>query len=194
MRMPRGLRRLLVVPTIAMMMTVTSWAVGSAAQAATILQAYSVTISGTASGNPFTRTGTLIVATTVTRATTNGVNPVEVCLNSGTPAASPDAGAIRFNSNSACISSRATLDLTFVSVSGGTVTVTPDSRIAATGGNVFTTRRSITACPYFPSAGSARYTFFTNNTVSGTIRITGYGGAFCGSSTYAATVTGRRIA
>ncbi len=186
-------RRFLIIPVIAIVMIAVSWLAGATAEAATIQRAYSVTITGTASGNPFTRTGTLVVANTVTRVTTNGVNPLEVCLASGSPASSPDAGAIWLNTNSACISSRATLDTAFVSTSGGTVTVQPDSRIAATGSNVFTTRRSITACPYFPSAGAASYTFFANNTVSGTIRITGYGGAFCGTSTYVASITGRRI-
>lgn len=193
MSMARRLRRLLVLPAVVSLLTTLSWAGGSPAQAATILQAYSVTIQGTASGWSFTRTGTLILVQTVTRATTNGVNPVDVCLISGSPAQFPQTGAISYNSNSACIKSNATLDLAYVSVGNGTVGVQPDQRLSATGGNSFTARNGVTACIYHPVSGVARYTLFANNTVSGAVAITGYGGAFCKSVNYIANISGRRI-
>ncbi|WP_156893020.1 hypothetical protein [Actinokineospora enzanensis] len=152
--------------------------------------AFTVTISGTVSGNSFRRTGTLrVVSTITTTGTTNGVNPVDVCLISGFPAGQPEVGAIRFGSNSGCYpSTSAKLDMATVSANGNTYTVAPDERMAATGSNNFTASSDyIFACPFFPVSGQLRLTL--DRGVQGAIDITGYGGASCGSSHYQATIS-----
>ena len=165
-----------------------------AGRASTALGAitYSVTLSGTVSGRNFQRSGTVVLRDTVTRVTSNGVNPVEVCLKSGFPAGTPDVGAIWYGSNSACVRSAASLDIAYVTVNGNTVSVVPDSRIAATFANNFTATGNITSCIYHPTEGGATYTFRANGTVSGRISMRGFGGYPCGNSTYTATLSGRR--
>ncbi|MEV8633769.1 hypothetical protein AB0395_19130 [Streptosporangium sp. NPDC051023] len=153
---------------------------------------YSVTISGNVSGRSFQRSGTVVLRSTVTRVTTNGVNPVDICLKSGFPGGIPDVGAIWYGSNSACFGSTAALDMAYVRVNGNSATVSPDSRISATGSNGFTPSNSVTSCIYHPTEGGATYTFRDNGTVSGRISVRGFGGYPCGSSTYNANISGRR--
>ncbi|MEU5258261.1 hypothetical protein [Amycolatopsis sp. NPDC021455] len=152
---------------------------------------YDVTISGSVSGTSFRRSATLrIVETISSTGTTNDVNPVDVCLVSGNPAGRPQPGAIWFGSNSGCVpgAGAAHLDLATVEVDGDTVTVEPVENMAATGGNVFTSSSSIAACPFFPVSGRLRVT--AGGGVSGSIEVTGYGGAFCGNTVYNATISG----
>ncbi|MET8853212.1 hypothetical protein [Amycolatopsis sp. NPDC004625] len=152
---------------------------------------YDVTLSGSVSGTSFRRSATLrIVETISSSGTTNDVNPVDVCLVSGNPAGRPQPGAIWFGSNSGCApgAGAAHLDLATVDVDGDTVTVEPVENMAATGGNVFTSSSSITACPFFPVSGRLRVT--ADGSVSGRIEVTGYGGAFCGKTVYDATISG----
>lgn len=152
---------------------------------------YDVTLSGSVSGTSFRRSATLrIVETISSTGTTNDVNPVDVCLVSGNPAGQPQPGAIWFGSNSGCApgAGAAHLDLATVDVDGDTVTVEPVENMAATGGNVFTSSSSITACPFFPVSGRLRVT--AGGSVSGRIEVTGYGGAFCGKTVYEATISG----
>jgi hypothetical protein len=167
-----------------------------AAAAPPALITFRVTISGTASGNPFTQTGTLTLHRTVTTAgSTNGVNPLDVCLRAGFPAGLPAPGAIWLGSNSACFPiGRADLDMGAVNVSDSRVDFEPDGRLQATLINLWTARGSVVSCPYAPVAGSAIYRFDTGNRLSGSVRLSGYGGAACGWSTYSATVAGVRIA
>ncbi|MGW5724084.1 hypothetical protein ACWEVP_48520 [Amycolatopsis sp. NPDC003865] len=153
---------------------------------------YDVTISGSVSGHSFRRPATLRVVDTISSSgTTNDVNPVDVCLVSGNPAAQPQPGAIRFGSNSGCLpgSGAADLDLASVDADGTTITVEPVENIAATGGNVFTASSSIAACPYYPVSGRLRVTI-DDGDVSGSIEVTGYGGAFCPSTSFDATISG----
>ncbi|WP_372670877.1 hypothetical protein [Amycolatopsis kentuckyensis] len=153
---------------------------------------YDVTISGSVSGHSFRRSATLrVVGTISSSGSTNDVNPVDVCLVSGNPAAQPQPGAIRFGSNSGCLpgSGAADLDLASVEADGGSITVEPVENIAATGGNVFTASSSIAACPYYPVSGRLRVTI-DDGDVSGSIEVTGYGGAFCPSTTYDAKISG----
>jgi hypothetical protein len=169
---------------------------GAPAEAAPVaLQTFRVTIKGTASGNAFTQTGTLTLHRTITTAgTRNGLNPLDVCLRVGFPAGLPAAGAIWLGTNSACFPfRRADLDMGQVGVAGNALTFTPDSRLQATNVNLWTGSGSVTACPYSPGSGSAVYRFNpAARTMTGTVRLSGYGGAFCGRSTYAATLTGVR--
>ncbi|MDX3194627.1 hypothetical protein PV458_40045 [Streptomyces sp. MN03-5084-2B] len=152
---------------------------------------WDVTISGSVSGTSFRRSATLRIVETISSAgTTNDVNPVDVCLVSGNPAGQPQPGAIWFGSNSGCApgAGKAHLDLATVDVDGDTVTVEPVENMAATGGNVFTSSSSIAACPFFPVSGRLRVT--TDGDVSGSIEVTGYGGAFCGNTAYQAKISG----
>jgi hypothetical protein len=158
------------------------------------LPVWKVTIAGHVSGTAFSRKGVLALARTQTRVTTNGINPVDVCLVSGNPPAAPQPGAIYLDSNAACLGYRSKIDMGWVKVAKGTLTFTPDSRLGATYINVHTSSSSyIFACLYYPVTGSASYTFYSNGTVRGTIKYNGFGGAFCGWSGYVATVTGHRI-
>ena len=152
------------------------------------------TAPGTVSGVSFSRTATLrIVPTIASIGTTNGVNPVDVCLISGNPAGRPAVGAIWLVSNSGCLpgASAADIDLGVVSVAGSSVTYQPDVRVSATGGSLFTSSDNyIFACPFFPVAGAFRLHVGSGGNVSGTIDINGYGGANCGTTRYQARVSG----
>jgi hypothetical protein len=156
---------------------------------------YSVDLSGTVGGRSFQRSAQIRVMPTVARVgTNNGVNPVEVCLRSGFPAGAPEVGAIWFGTNTACFPERgAQLDMTTVSVSGDTVTVEPDGRIAAGGLNNFVDSGSyIGACLYQPVSGSMTVTF-SGGSASGKIDITGYSGpcrAVGTKTSYSARFTG----
>lgn len=153
---------------------------------------YDVTLSGSVSGHSFRRSATLRVVDTISSSgTTNDVNPVDVCLISGSPAGQPQPGAIRFGSNTGCLpgSSSADLDLASVDTDGDTITVEPVENMAATGGNVFTSSSSVAACPFFPKSGRLRVTVGDGD-VSGSIEVTGYGGAFCGNTVYDAKISG----
>ncbi|MCR6484449.1 hypothetical protein M8542_16620 [Amycolatopsis sp. OK19-0408] len=153
---------------------------------------YDVTLSGSVSGHSFSRPATLRVVDTISSSgTTNDVNPVDVCLVSGSPAGRPQPGAIRFGSNTGCLpgSGAADLDLASVDTDGDTITVEPVENMAATGGNLFTSSSSIAACPFFPKSGRLRVTI-DGGDVSGRIEVTGYGGAFCGTTVYDAKISG----
>lgn len=153
---------------------------------------YDVTLSGSVSGHSFRRSATLrIVETISSSGTTNDVNPVDVCLVSGNPAAQPQPGAIRLGSNSGCLpgTGAADLDLASVDTDGDTIDVEPVESMAATGGNLFTTSSSIAACPFFPISGRLSVTV-DGGDVSGSVEITGYGGATCGNTVYDAKISG----
>lgn len=160
---------------------------------ATRTPVWRVVISGTASGHPFRRIALLALAPTQTRVTTNGLNPVDVCLISGTPAVQPQPGAIHFSSNSSCYGYRSRLDMGYVRVSGGTVLFAPDSRLSATFVNNHTASYGVTACIYYPVSGLGSYTFFSNGVVRGSVRYSGFAGFGCGWSTYIASLAGSRI-
>jgi hypothetical protein len=155
------------------------------------LASWRVTINGTASRVAFSIDGTVTMHRTVTRETTNGANEVDVCLRAGFPGGLPSAGAIWFGSNSACFPvARADLDLAHVSVGDDEVTVEADGRLQALHINLWTGRPTVTTCPYSPTGGSAVYRIDSDGSLSGSVRLQGYGGAFCGTSSYSATVRG----
>jgi len=159
---------------------------------------FAVVMSGNTSfGQPFVRTGVVVLTRTVTRVTTNGVNPVDVALASGNPAITPEVGAINFGTNSAFLGGRAAIDLAYVNtaVRGNTLTVTvqPDPRIAATYANFFTVNSGLTAFPYNVNTGTMVLTFTTDargqlTSVTGRVDIAD---ALKGTR-YQATLTGRR--
>ncbi|MFD2419689.1 hypothetical protein [Amycolatopsis pigmentata] len=121
------------------------------------------------------------------------MNATDVCLISGFPAGQPDVGAIWLSSNSGCDpdASAADIDLAFVTVDANTITIKPDERVAATGGNNFTSSSDyIWACLFNPVAGQLRVTIGDGGGVRGSVDVTGYGGASCGNSDYHATISG----
>ncbi len=153
-----------------------------------------VTISGSASGWSFRKTGLFYLAGRVTGTTTNDVNPFEACLKVGYPAGSPRRGSIWYGSNSECFpSGPSRLDVAYVGVRGSTIIVRPDSRYQATYANNWTVRRSVFANIYSPVSGSGRFTVTDGGGLRGTIDLVGYG-ADPGPSHYQATLTGVRIA
>jgi Zn-dependent protease with chaperone function len=159
----------------------------------TLSGTFDVTLTGTASGNYFERTATLSFEPTISEeGTTNGVNPIDVCLISGFPGAQPEPGAIWLGSNSGCNpgASAANIDMGSVETDDATVNFAPDPDIAATMANNFTASGGLTACIYAPVDGWLTVTVSADGSVSGSISITGYGGAMCGNSGYEAELSG----
>jgi hypothetical protein len=169
-------------------------AAGESPVSATLTPAgrWQVTIRGTVSGWSFTRSATVTSYRTITQiGTTNGINPVDLCLKSGFPAGLPSRGAIWFGSNSGCFPYRRSyLDMAYVSASGTRAVVQPDSRLLATYVNTWTSSNSLAACPFSPASGTVVYQLGAGGTITGTISLRGYGGAFCGWSNYQATLSG----
>lgn len=151
---------------------------------------YQARLVGTVGGRDFERTATVYVVETVASVgTTNGVNPVDVCVVSGFPGARPEVGAIWFGSNSGCNPEMgaADFDLAYVQTSGSSVTIRPDDRIAATLANTFTQSAGLAACPYTPVSGEMTVRTGAGDTITGSIDIVGYG---CGSVSYRARISG----
>jgi hypothetical protein len=168
---------------------------GSVAQAAgRQYLVYDVAIQGTVSGRSFQRAGQVYVLPgTITTTTTNGVNPLEVWLRSGSPATSPQTGAIWFATNNAFLGSRAQLDLAYVSAPSGQlrIDVKPDWRVSATGGNVFNALSGLTADMYQIFDGAMQVTFSSDaRQVTGTVSILGTGAIFHSNTPYTATFSG----
>ncbi|NUR59892.1 MAG: hypothetical protein HOV87_14660 [Catenulispora sp.] len=167
---------------------------GGPAPSGPALGSYTVTITGTVGLSSFQRTGTLTLRPTITTVgTENGVNPLDVCLVSGNPAAFPDVGAIWNGSNSAChpAATAAGLDMGTVTVQGTTVLFQPDANIAATQNNIFNEYGGITACVYYVRTGGMIVRTNADGTLDGAIDVVGYGG-LCDSREYKAQITGRR--
>lgn len=153
---------------------------------------YAIKITGTSSNNQFTITGTLSTRATVTKATTNGVNPFEVCLKAGSPAARPTTGAIQYGTNSACFpSAGANVDTSQVRGSTSSVSIVPDGRLQATLLNQWNARGGVAVCVYAPVNGSITLRF-SGTKVTGTVDLEGFGGSSCGRSSYRARITGSR--
>jgi len=156
---------------------------------------YDVQISGNVNGLPFVRTGGMAIGTTVTQATTNGVNPVDLCLASGSPFISPQRGAIWFATNGICVNPNgARVDLAFVAANrgAGTMTIRPDPALSATGPNGFNGDSGFTAAVWQIFDGTMNLQFQgQGETVTGTLGLLGTGAIFHSENTYNATLTGR---
>lgn len=153
---------------------------------------YDIRISGSSSNNRFTIAGTLSTRATITRTTTNGVNPIEVCLRAGSPAAAPSTGAIQYGTNSACFrSAGANVDTSQVRSTAKAISIVPDGRLQATFLNQWNARGGVTACVYAPVSGSITLKF-SGSKLTGSIDLAGFGSGVCGRSTYKASITGTR--
>lgn len=76
---------------------------------------YNINIEGYTQGNYFNRSGQLYINSTIAAAgTQNGINPVDVFIGSGNPAATPTTGAIWLGTNNAFIGSSSQIDLAYV--------------------------------------------------------------------------------
>ncbi len=159
---------------------------------------YSVTLHGKASGWSFSRTGKLALAdypiTTV--ATTNGINAADILLVSGSPAANPQRGAIKYATNSSLVSGMANLDLAFVTYdqTKRTLKIRPDGRLTYAYPSYWTSTSGLTANLHTINGGSIELTFsqdFLNikgsinitSTLRGTYRAT-LSGTFLGQSAF----------
>lgn len=160
---------------------------------------YQVWLSGDVSGHSFARPATLVVTESIDRgASSNGVNAIDVCLSSGNPYATPASGAIAFGSNTGCLpAARAQdIDMVFLEVNGGEVTIRPDATMLAVGLNAFTVTASVTSPIYMIETGEMRLSF-DGDAVAGTIDVIGFcsfctGGAGGSRGRYQAALEGRR--
>ncbi len=162
---------------------------------------YRIELTGEAGGRSFTRSGELYVAPTIEpTATTNGPNPIDVCVVSGFPAGTPEVGALWFASNSGCIPSAGPqdMDLAFVDVrdrgDSVRVDIEPDAGFTAQALNTYTSEDGLTALLFLIETGSMELTF-SDNEVTGTIDFVGFcglctGGAGGNRGTYTATIEG----
>jgi uncharacterized membrane protein YgcG len=155
---------------------------------------YDIRLEGNVNGIQFARTGVLAVDATVTTATTNGVNPMDLCMASGSPFISPEPGAIWFATNAICVNpSGALQDMAYVSVDPPTSTITihPDPAISATGINGFNQNGGLTANVYQIFDGTLEVNFEGNGeTLAGSVDFLGTGAIFHSEQRYVATLTG----
>ena len=156
---------------------------------------YDVQIQGAVNGLPFARAGNMAIGPTTTAATTNGVNPIDLCLGSGSPFISPERGAIRFATNGICVNaSGARQDMAFVTANqaASTVTIRPDPALSATGINGFNGSSGFTAAVWQIFDGTLTLQFQgRGETVTGTMQLLGTGAIFHSENTYNATLTGQ---
>ena len=114
-------------------------------------------------------------------------------MQSGSPAAAPETGAIKLGSNSACFGGRTSIDLAVTGWTGNDYIVRPAANVTYTGSNGWNARTGLAAYIYYPTAGQGAFRFGQNGTVNGTLQLQGFGGGGFGSSTYLANVTGKLV-
>ncbi len=154
---------------------------------------YDVIISGTANGYSFMRTARMGVFPTVTAVTRNGVNPYDVCLISGSPAAHPETGAIQFGTNSKCWGGGANLDLVSTAVlPDGAVADIVDPTITANT-NLINAQSGLTADVYRITSGFMRIAG-SGGLIFGNLNFTGTAFVMYGTASYVATFTAYWVA
>lgn len=163
---------------------------------------WNVTLSGTALGYPFQRSGYLIVTPTIDEygASQNGVNPLDIWLVSGNPMTSPETGSIWFASNRAFYSSigdvnaDSLLDLAYVGwdSASATLSVQVDPNIAAASTfNLFNATSGLLADAYLVRDGQLVVQFQDNwNTVVGQAALVGTQHLYYTSTPYNVTISG----
>ncbi|MCG8327634.1 MAG: hypothetical protein MI974_08110 [Chitinophagales bacterium] len=166
---------------------------------------------------PFSRTACLLVAKDIDAApTSNGVNPYDIAIASGSPGAVPEAGAIHYltnttlcqYTNSGCNSTpiNAAIDAAFVSVSNNPkrIDIEIDGQVLGNGtaGTVilqnwlsnFNAYSGLGANIYQISTGEISITFSADEkTITGTISIVGGNFTGTGTAPYNATFTGSKV-
>lgn len=132
----------------------------------------------------------------------NGVNPRDIGLFVGSPAANPQAGAIWFATNTKVFSDvgkgsrsqSAALDVAFVNLNSqaGAINIKVDSNAARTSQlNTFNVQSGLTANVYQIVAGNMTINFKGGGeSISGALDLIGSGFIYSGSTRIQATVTG----
>jgi hypothetical protein len=186
----RGTRRALFVSLAVLLCLLPAVARASIPQMGT----WDITLQGDVNGIGFTRPGLLVLGPTVTRVTTNGVNPVDVCIKSGSPFIAPETGAIWFYTNGICLNPNGALqDMAFVSADAqaSTVVVRPDPAISATGINGFNQNNGLLANVYQIFDGSETIRFQGDGAaVQGSLNLLGTGSIYHSEQRYTATFSG----
>jgi hypothetical protein len=157
---------------------------------------YEVTIRGSASGNAFNRVGYVVLTPTITRDTTNGVNPVDVWFVSGNPVVTPQVGAINFATNLQLRNHRSALDVAYVTWDSRTATITvrPDWQYAAIGLNVFNNSSGLLGGIYQIYDGQLQLQLGNGgSTISGTVNFVAKGAYYYFNVPYNATIQGRLV-
>lgn len=149
---------------------------------------FNITIDGTVSGWPFSRTGILMLAPTFS----NDDNPVEVVIVSGDPLAHPERGAIQFATNDFFLEGATHFDLAFVSISGNCVSIRPDPEYRMMTLNIFNVNSGLTATPYMIYSGTINGCIDRRaRTVSGHINVEGTPYYYGNSASYVADFEGQ---
>jgi hypothetical protein len=149
---------------------------------ARILGSYDVTLEGTVADHSFSRPAHLQVMAPMQNAPSgSGANPVDFCLTSGDPHATPQIGAIRWGTSAACFSnSQSPVDLATVDLSGNTVTAEPDPSVSAADVTGFDAVDALPAGVYLINLGSIELDF-AGTSVSGVIELQGVCGTCTGT-------------
>jgi hypothetical protein len=148
---------------------------------------YEVVLRGRVADREFERVGRVFIAPTYEEvATENGVNPVDVCIISGSPGANPEDGAIWFGTNSGCIPGARqglNLDMAFVDFDGRQATIEPDPGLTGVALNTFASLPpgDFIGLLYLIETGSIRVDI-SNDGVSGDIEIVGFCGVCTGGA------------
>lgn len=161
-----------------------------------IIRLYEVTMEGTTQGWNFSRTGYLAIYQTFDSiATQNGVNPVDVLLQSGSPALQSESGAIQFATNSGAHidAGNAQLDLTFVTLQENDIIIEVDTKISATGSNLFNSTSSLISLYQIFDGGMALRFSEDGSNVNGIIDIQGTFSLEHRPASYRATISGELV-
>lgn len=125
---------------------------------------YQVSLSGVVNTiTPFYRSGYLILTPTITNNTNNGVNPIDLALVSGNPAASPSPGSIQYFTNYYLYRlvggiGTSQLDLAYVSMNRNCILIQPHTNflmgLNKQNPSIFTARLGVSAQLYYTLSGS----------------------------------------
>jgi hypothetical protein len=142
---------------------------------------YNIQLDGRNSKNweQFLIRGQLMITDGITTSgVTNGLNPVDMLISVGSPAANPQAGSIWYSSNRylyrlrAGTQAEAAIDYAYVTSAPGKLNVTVDSKLASSNAlSQFNARSGMLANVYLVVGGS--FNLKVGNSVSGSIELVG---------------------
>ncbi|HEY0078370.1 MAG TPA: hypothetical protein VGB73_06960 [Pyrinomonadaceae bacterium] len=154
---------------------------------------YNIRLQGAASGWPFMRIGQMALAPTAsTYGSTNGVNPFDVLIISGSVWGAGGTGAISFATNTALIGGMAKLDMAYMTYNkkSGKLDILVDNRLGQTFGSSFTVKSGVTAQLWAVQGGTVTLQFdSTMKNVQGTLNLMGRGSMY-GNASYRASLVG----